>query len=144
MKVKDIMTSPALFVSKDSNLLQAAKTMRDNDIGVIPVCDDGGGVIGIITDRDIVIRGIDSGKSFDQIKASDIMSNDVITVSPMTDLDDVYEIMSDIQVRRLPVVDKTSLVGMVTLGDLSQSIDYSFETADVLCDVCRGCCEDEN
>jgi len=141
MKVKDIMTTPALFVSKDSNLVQVSNTMKEHDIGVMPVCDENGTVIGIITDRDIVVRGIQDGKALVDVKAHEVMSEDVITVSPMTDLDDVYEIMADIQVRRLPVVDKSSLVGMVTLGDLSQSIDYSFETADVLCDVCRGCCD---
>ena len=141
MKVKDIMTTPAMSVSENANITQIAKAMKDNDVGVVPVCNDAGAVIGIVTDRDIVLRVLSDGKNIDSVRALDIMSDDVITVSPMTDLDDVYEIMSDIQVRRLPVVDKTSLVGMVTLGDLSQSIDYSFETADVLCDVCRGCAE---
>jgi CBS domain-containing protein len=139
MKVKDIMTSPAMFVLKDTSVSQVAIIMKDNDVGVVPVCDENGSVLGVVTDRDIVIRALSQNKNLDEIKVSDIMTSEVTTVSPMTDVDDVYEIMSDIQIRRLPVVDKTTLVGMVTLGDLSQAIDYSFETADVLCDVCRGC-----
>jgi CBS domain-containing protein len=139
MKVKDVMTAPALFVLQDTSVLQVSAIMRDNDVGVIPVCDENGTILGVVTDRDIVVRALSLNKSLDTTKVTDIMTSEVTTVSPMTDVDDVYEIMSDIQIRRLPVVDKTTLVGMVTLGDLSQAVDYSFETADVLCDVCRGC-----
>lgn len=139
MKVKDVMTTPAMFVLKDTTVSQVSIIMRDNDVGVVPVCDENGAVLGVVTDRDIVVRALSLNKSLDTISVSDIMTSEVTTVSPMTDVDDVYEIMSDIQIRRLPVVDKTTLVGMVTLGDLSQAVDYSFETADVLCDVCRGC-----
>jgi CBS domain-containing protein len=139
MKVKDVMTTPAMFVLKDTPVSQVSTIMRDNDVGVVPVCDENGSVLGVVTDRDIVVRALSLNKSLDTISVSDIMTSEVTTVSPMTDVDDVYEIMSDIQIRRLPVVDKTTLVGMVTLGDLSQAVDYSFETADVLCDVCRGC-----
>ena len=75
----------------------------------------------------------------DKTTAKEIMTEDVTTISPYTDLDDAFDIMSDMQIRRLPVVDKRELVGMLTMGDLSQSVDYSLEISDALCEVCKGC-----
>jgi len=139
MKVKDIMTTPALSVSEKTDVYHVAKLMSENDVGVIPVCDDDGNICGVITDRDIVLRAIGEGKNVRTTTAVDIMTRDVTTVSPFTDLDDAFDIMADIKVRRLPVVNDSELVGMLTLGDLSQSLDYSFEVSDALCEVCRGC-----
>ena len=139
MKVKDIMTTPALSVGKNTDIYHVAKLISENDVGVIPVCDDNGNICGVITDRDIVLRAIGEGKDVKTTSASDIMTKDVTTVSPFTDLDDAFDIMSDIKVRRLPVVNESELVGMLTLGDLSQSLDYSFEVSDALCEVCKGC-----
>ena len=139
MKVRDIMTSPALSVGAETNLQHVAALMRDNDIGVIPVCDNDGNIMGIVTDRDIVIRAVCEKKDMDKTTAKEIMTEDVTTISPYTDLDDAFDIMSDMQIRRLPVVDKRELVGMLTMGDLSQSVDYSLEISDALCEVCKGC-----
>ena len=133
------MTTPALSVGKKTNVYHVAKLMNENDIGVIPVCDDDGNICGVITDRDIVLRVVGEGKNVESTTAGDIMTKDVTTVSPFTDLDDAFDIMSDIKVRRLPVVNNNELIGMLTLGDLSQSLDYSFEVSDALCEVCRGC-----
>lgn len=133
------MTSPALSVGRETNLQHIAVLMKDNDIGVIPVCDNDGNILGIVTDRDIVIRAISQNKSITETTAEEVMTKDVTTISPYTDLDDAFDIMSDMQVRRLPVVDKRELVGILTMGDLSQSVDYSLEVSDALCEVCKGC-----
>lgn len=139
MKVKDIMSTPALSVSEYTNIFHISKLMKENDVGVIPVCGNGGEIMGVVTDRDIVLRVIGEEKQPDSVTAKEIMTTQVTTVSPMTDLDDAFDIMAEIKVRRLPVVENAELVGMVTLGDLSQSLDYSFEISDALSEVCRGC-----
>ena len=139
MKVKDVMTTPALSVSEYTDVFHISKLMKENDIGVIPVCAKNGEIKGIVTDRDIVLRVLGEGRTTDSVLAKEIMTAQVTAVSPMTDLDDAFSIMSEIKVRRLPVVSDKKLVGMVTLGDLSQSLDYSVEIADALCEVCHGC-----
>ena len=139
MKVKDVMTTPALSVSEFTDVFHISKLMKENDVGVIPVCSKNGEIKGVVTDRDIVLRVLGEGKQTDSVLAREIMTTQVTTVSPMTDLDDAFLIMSEIKVRRLPVVENKELVGMLTLGDLSQSLDYSVEISDALSELCRGC-----
>lgn len=139
MKIKDIMSTPALSVSEYTDVFHIAKIMAENDVGVIPVCEKNGKIIGVVTDRDIVIRGVSKGQPMDSLIAKEIMTSQITTVSPMTELDDAFDIMAEIQVRRLPVVENSQLIGMVSLGDLSQALDYSFEISDAISEVCRGC-----
>lgn len=139
MKVQDIMTKNVLFVKENTPIREIAEIMKENDIGSLPVCNKNKEILGIITDRDIVIRGICSKKTVKDIFAKEIMTEKIITVSPFTDLDDAFSIMSDLQVRRLPVVNKKQLIGMLTMGDLSQAVDYSFEISEALFQVCKGC-----
>lgn len=137
MKVRDVMTKEIFFVNEDETAEKIAVLMANNDLGVVPVCNKNGDIFGIVTDRDIVIRVIAKEKNPKNVKAKEFMTKNIITVSPFTSLDDAFLIMSDLQVRRLPVVDKKKLAGMVTLGDLSQNMDYSFEISETLCEVCR-------
>lgn len=139
MKVKDIMTTPALSVSENTDVFHIAALMKEHDVGVVPVCTNDGKIIGVITDRDIVIRAVGEMKHPETVTAKEIMTHSVMTVSPMTELDDAFDIMAELKVRRLPVVENAELIGIVTLGDLSQSLDYSFEISDALCEVCKGC-----
>lgn len=139
MKVKDIMTTPALYALENESVFHIAKLMKENDVGAIPVCDREGKIIGVVTDRDIIIRAVGKGLNPVSVSAKEIMSADVTVISPMTDLDDAFDIMSEIKIRRLPVVENSKLVGMLSLGDLSQSLEYTFEISDALSEVCRGC-----
>ena len=116
MKVKEIMSSDVACVRTDDFVETAAQLMGQHDVGSIPVCD-GGQVIGIITDRDIALRSVATGEH-DQ-RVSDIMSTDIVTGSPEMDVHDAARIMSQQQIRRLPIVDGGSLVGILALGDLS-------------------------
>ena len=119
MNIRDLMTSDIQSVSKDDTAQQAASFMLSADTGSIPVCD-GDKVIGMITDRDIAVRGVGKGLGPD-CSVGELMSGDVICAR---DTDDVFAIaqqMSDKQVRRMPVIDADDkLVGMVSLGDLSR------------------------
>ena len=116
MKVKEIMSSDVACVRINDSVETAAQLMGQHDVGSIPVCD-GGQVIGIVTDRDIALRSVATGQQNQRV--GDIMSQDIATGSPEMDVHDAARIMSQQQIRRLPIVDNGSLVGIVALGDLS-------------------------
>jgi CBS domain-containing protein len=125
MKVKDIMTRNVAYVKPDATVFDAASLMQQYNVGSVPVCDQNG-VVGIVTDRDIVVRNISKGSDPKSTPVSSIMTTNVTTVSPDTDVGTLGAIMSEKQVRRVPVVDNNNLVGIVALGDLA--VDYRFDT----------------
>jgi CBS domain-containing protein len=117
MKISEVMTPNPRSVKPGDSLQDAARIMRDEDAGAVPVVEDGR-VTGMVTDRDIVIRAVADGDF--QAKVSDICSDDVITCSPEMSTADAAQLMSDNQVRRIPVVDSDErLVGILSLGDLA-------------------------
>jgi CBS domain-containing protein len=112
------MTSEVRIASPDQTIREAAKIMADIDAGVLPVGENDR-LVGIITDRDIAIRGVAEGKGPDA-KVREIMSKEVKYCFEDEDIDDVLENMGDLQVRRLPVLSREKrLVGIVSLGDLA-------------------------
>ena len=118
-QIRDVMTSDVKTVSPDQTAQEAAGFMLSADTGSIPVCRDDK-VIGMITDRDIAVRGTARGKGPD-CSVRDLMSSDVVCARDTDDITAVARRMSDAQVRRLPVLDSSDkLVGMVSLGDLSR------------------------
>jgi CBS domain-containing protein len=122
MKVKDMMHKGAEFVAPNAKLQAIAKKMRDHDIGAIPVCEDGR-PIGMVTDRDIAIRGLADGKDISALEARDVMTRDVIFCRETEDAEDALRIMENNKIRRLPVLDDAEkLVGMVSLGDISHAL----------------------
>ncbi|MEA1071603.1 CBS domain-containing protein [Sphingomonas sp. LY29] len=124
MNIRDLMTSDVKTVSPDATAQEAAGFMLSADTGSIPVCD-GDKVIGMITDRDIAVRGVAEGKGPD-CSVRDLMSSDLIYARDTDDVLAIAQRMSDKQVRRLPVLDaEDKLVGMVSLGDLSREAQES-------------------
>ena len=122
MKIRDLMTTEIETVTADQTAKEAAGFMLSADTGSIPVCDEGK-VIGMITDRDIAVRGIAKGHG-PETSVRDLMSDKIICVNEDDDVAAIAQKMSDSQVRRLPVVDANDkLVGMVSLGDLSREAD---------------------
>ena len=122
MKVSDVMTRDVQTVRPDQPVQEAASFMLSVDAGSIPV-SDGGRLVGMITDRDIAVRGVAKGYGPDT-PVRELMTDDVICVREDEDVDDVASKMSDAQVRRLPVVDSDErLCGIVSLGDLSREAD---------------------
>jgi CBS domain-containing protein len=118
MRICDCMTSEVRIASPDQTIKEAAKIMADIDAGVLPVGENDR-LVGIITDRDIAIRGVAEGKGPDT-KVREIMSKEVKYCFEDEDIDDVLENMGDLQVRRLPVLSREKrLVGIVSLGDLA-------------------------
>jgi CBS domain-containing protein len=127
MKVSDVMTRDVTTVRPDQTVQEAAGFMLSGDAGSIPVTD-GERLIGMITDRDIAVRGVAKGCGPDT-PVRDLMSKDVICARQDDDVDEVAQKMSDAQVRRLPVLDDDEcLCGIVSLGDLSR--EASADAAD--------------
>jgi CBS domain-containing protein len=120
MKVEEAMTSKVQLANPDQSLQEAAGMMVAHDIGVLPV-GDGDRLIGVITDRDIAVRGVAKGLG-PKAKVREAMSAEVLYCFDDDDVNDVVANMADIQVRRLPVVNrKKRLVGIISLGDIANT-----------------------
>jgi CBS domain-containing protein len=134
VKVKDIMTKNVAYVNPDSTVIETAQLMQKHNVGSIPVCDQTG-VIGIITDRDIVVRNIAHGSDPKQTPVKDVMTAQVTTVTPDADMTEVSKMMAANKVRRLPVVDNNMLVGIVALGDVATDAGFTMEISDTLAEI---------
>jgi CBS domain-containing protein len=122
MKVSEVMTRDVQTIRPDQRVQEAASFMLSADAGSIPVTD-GDRLIGMITDRDIAVRGVAKGYGPDT-PVRELMSDDIICAREDDDVDDVASRMSEAQVRRLPVIDENErLCGIVSLGDLSREAD---------------------
>jgi CBS domain-containing protein len=117
-RVKDAMTSEVKTATPSQSLTDAAKLMKQEDVGSVPVVD-GDRLVGLLTDRDIVVRGIADGSDPNAVQVGAIASRDVVTVRPDDDLDEALRLMAQHQVRRLPVVDDGHLVGVVATADVA-------------------------
>jgi len=117
--VAEVMTRGVRSMSPQDPVVMAAQAMDELNVGVIPVCE-GEKVVGMVTDRDIVVRGVAQAADTKTMKLADVMSTNVRCVHEDDDIDDVLSQMANAQIRRLPVVDKDEkLVGIVSLGDIA-------------------------
>jgi CBS domain-containing protein len=128
-KIRDVMSSNLVTVGMDQTVIDASKAMRDNDVGDVIVVE-GDQLLGILTDRDIVVRVLAEGKS-PNAPASEIATTDLTTLSPDDDAVEAVERMRREAIRRLPVVEDGRPVGIVSLGDLAQSRDPSSALSDI-------------
>ncbi|HWR15830.1 MAG TPA: CBS domain-containing protein [Terriglobales bacterium] len=137
MKVRDVMTSEVVTAAPDTTLEEIATMMKSEDTGAIPVVEEDE-LIGIVTDRDIVLRCVAEGKDPSELCAEDIVSEDVEVVDTDTDVAEALDIMGRRQIRRLPVVENGELVGMVSIGDLAVKQGDEQDTGEALKDVSKG------
>lgn len=128
------MTTGTQCIKEDQTLAEAARMMRDLDVGSLPICGNDGKLHGMLTDRDIVIRCIADDGDCTQSRAGDFAQGTVHWTSADTDIDDALAIMSEHQVKRLPVLENHRLVGMISETDLTKKLD-SDRLADVVSDV---------
>ena len=135
MKVKDLMTSRVIRISPEENAAVAARTLTHYNIGVLPVCGGDGKLCGVLTDRDIVTRCLASGRRAEETPVRGIMTNQVVSVSPETDVSAAASLMARQQVRRRPVVRDGEVCGMVSLGDLSQCEQSAPDATDALAEI---------
>jgi CBS domain-containing protein len=126
MKVSEIMTKNPRTVSPDTPVSEAARVMKEEDVGLVPVVERVGGaetrgrLVGVVTDRDIAIRHVAEGRTGDS-PVSDVMSGGVRTCSPDDSVDDAMDLMGREQIRRIPIVDERgALVGVVAQADLAR------------------------
>jgi len=119
MRARDIMTKDPECCRRDDTAQQAAQVMRDRDCGCLPIVDDGGRVVGIVTDRDLAVRGIASGRD-PNTKLMDLMTPVASCCGPDDDLRDVEQKMVELQVRRIPIVDSGGrCVGIISQADIA-------------------------
>ncbi|MFB3814455.1 MAG: CBS domain-containing protein [Terriglobales bacterium] len=137
MKVREIMTPNVKYVAPDTSLDEVAQVMRDEDVGVVPVIDNGE-LCGVITDRDIVVRCVAEGNDPAEVEADEVLSENVQTIEPDEDVAEAARIMAEEQIRRLPVVEGGRLVGMLSLGDIAVKQPDEQLTGDVLENVSEG------
>jgi CBS domain-containing protein len=135
MNIRDVMTSNPRTVSPEDSIQNAARIMRDEDTGVVPVVENGRAV-GIVTDRDIVVRAVADGELNRPVR--DIVSGDVIAARPDMSTKEAARLMSEHQVRRLPVVENERLVGIVSIGDLAVKSGDDRRMGDALEDISQG------
>ena len=136
MNVREVMTPNPRTCQPNSTIQDAALIMRDEDTGAVPVVE-GGRVIGMVTDRDIVVRCIADGGGADKT-LREICSGDVICATPDMSTGEAADLMGEHQVRRLPVVEDEKLVGIVSLGDLAVKTGKDRRTGDTLENISEG------
>jgi len=122
-RISDLMTAHPVTLANNTGLQEAAQAMRDNHIGDVVVTKPDGSLCGIVTDRDIVVRGIAQGVDTGSTTLDDICSHRLITVGPDQPVAAAVKAMEEHAIRRLPVVENGSLIGIVSIGDLAVERD---------------------
>jgi CBS domain-containing protein len=120
--VRDIMTPNPICLPASTSIRDAARQMRENDIGDV-IVEKAGKLCGIVTDRDIVVRAIAEGKNVETTDLESICSKDVTSLSPDQSDEDAVRLMREKSIRRLPVIEKGKVVGILSLGDLAVDKD---------------------
>jgi CBS domain-containing protein len=134
--VADVMTRDVRTMTPDDLVVEAAKCMDEMNVGVIPVCE-GDKLVGMVTDRDIVVRGVAQAGELKSMKLADVMSSHVRCAHEEDDIDRVLSEMAEAQIRRMPVVDgEQKLIGIVTLGDIAaknpeDEVDVALSLGDI-------------
>jgi CBS domain-containing protein len=130
MKVKNCMHEGAQWVSPETPITAVAKTMLQQDIGAIPVGENDR-LIGMVTDRDIAMRGVANGKDVSHLTVRDVMTSGIVWCRDSDDVNQAAQMMKSKQLRRLPVIDKNKrMVGILGLGDISSAAPQRI-TADI-------------
>jgi CBS domain-containing protein len=132
--VQDVMTSNPTSIDANSSVVEAARIMKQEDVGIVPIVQSGR-LVGTVTDRDIAVRVVDQGKDPQSVSVREIASTDLVTIDPQQDLDEALRLMASHQVRRLPVVEEDGrLVGIVAQADVAREADDK-KTGDLVQDI---------
>ncbi len=119
---REIMTSGAECVDTTDTLADAARKMRDLDVGALPICGEDHRLTGMITDRDIVVKCVAEGKDPNTVRCEELGGEEVVTIGADDSVDEALRTMIDHHVRRLPVIDGHDLVGMVSQADIAKNL----------------------
>lgn len=130
---KEIMTDDVICVTMQDNVFEIAVKMKENDIGFVPVVE-GKKLLGVVTDRDLVIRGYAEKRS-GSAAVEQVMTKEVISVKPDTSTDEAARLMAQHQIRRLPVVENGELIGVVAIGDMAVRTNLEEEAGKALSEI---------
>lgn len=128
---RDLMTTPAEYLNDEDTLVVAAQALREANVGSMPVRDAGGRLVGVVTDRDLVVRGLAEGKDPSTTAVSDVCTGSVVTVMVDDDADTVASVLGENQIRRVPVLDGEELVGIISQADIARHLPEQ-QTGDVV------------
>jgi len=131
------MSTDVSFVDVSVKVPEIAKIMKQNDIGAVPVLQNGN-LVGIITDRDIVVRVLADNKDVNTTTAEQIMTVDPVSIEDNSDVDRATELMGEYQIKRLPVMRNGKLVGMLSLGDIAIENIHIDEAGEALSGISQG------
>ncbi|HEX2045655.1 MAG TPA: CBS domain-containing protein, partial [Gaiellaceae bacterium] len=118
-QIRDLMTENPASCERGTSVAEVAKVMAREDVGPVPVVE-GGKLVGVVTDRDLVVRVLAEGRDPESTTAGEVASSEVVTVSPDDSLDEALQLLARHQVRRLPVVENDRLVGIVAQADVAR------------------------
>ena len=135
MKVRDIMTKDVVFADKEDSVLTVAKLMKHHNIGAVPIVENAEKVLGMVTDRDIVLNMADYNFDPANTFALKLMTDKLYTVKPEADLSSALALMKKQQIRRLPVMENNKLVGMLSIGDIAVRSDYNMEMSEAISEI---------
>ena len=138
MKVSELMTKNVIGISPEESAEVAARMLTHYNIGALPVCGADGKLCGMVTDRDLVIRCMASGKMPSQTKVRTLMTGKIVSVSPDADAANAAHLMGSRQIRRLPVVENGKVCGMISLGDIARREENQDIAAQALNGVTSG------
>lgn len=117
MRVEDVMTKNVATLNRDDSIQKAAQFMEKYNVGSIPICDNDK-VVGVVTDRDIALRAVAEGES-NNVTLGEVMTSNPVLAHKEMDVHDAVRIMSERQIRRLPVAENENIIGIVSLGDIA-------------------------
>lgn len=138
MTVKELMSTNICYIKSDAPLSEAVNLMKKYDIGFVPVCDSKGCLVGLLTDRDILLRIPDSAApSLKQIPAEEVMTRQVAAVSADMNIHDAACVFSQKKVRRLPVLENARLVGVLSLSDLAKKRIFLAEIGEIMSAIAK-------
>lgn len=129
--IRDIMTRDPFTLRADCTLQEAARAMRDKDIGSVLVTDEGSKLCGILTDRDIVVRGLAEGKDPSTTTLREVCSEALAHLTPDDEVDNAIKLMAKKGIRRIPVIEGGRAVGVISLGDLARERDADSALASI-------------
>ena len=131
---RDIMSTNVECASVNDTLTEAAKKMRDLDVGALPICGDDNRLKGMLTDRDITVRAVAEGMDPSTVKVVELAEGKPVTIGADDSLEEAMRTMTEHDVRRLPVIDGHDLVGMISQADIAQNLSGS-ETGNLVADI---------
>jgi CBS domain-containing protein len=134
-RCKDVMTKNPIGCLPDDSVVKAAQLMKDRDIGSVPVVEneESGKLVGIVTDRDLALEIVAEGRDPQTTKVEDVMSYNVVTCRAEDNLQEVMDVMTEYQLRRMPVVDHDDrIIGIITQADVATRTDQLEKTAEVV------------